>query len=169
MVLEGLDRWKFSAITSFAAFVVAIWLAVTPGLPVQSMVAALSAAVFLADAYIKWMRIDDLRSYSSLLFSFANAALIFAGFLFAGEPWSYVFAVLWILDGVLKYPGIDTRWEGRFRHIFSATNTTLLGLTLLFGVRVFGSTALCWVLGWAVLVDAYVKWQYLKAHHFMFS
>lgn len=162
-------RWRLSAVTSFASFLVALWLAVTPGIPVDSVVAWLCALVFLVDAYVKWKDVRDLRRYTSVLFSFANASLIIAGFLFAGEPWSYIFAGLWLLDALLKFPGVDTKWEGRFRHLLSVLTTALLGLSLIFGVRVFGSFLLSVLVGWLVLVDAYVKWRYLRGRHFMVS
>lgn len=162
------ERWRLSAVSSFAAFMVAVWLALFVPY-VNPVVAWIAAVIFAADAYVKWEDLREYRPYTSLLFSFANAALIFAGFLFAGEPWSYVFAVLWLIDAVLKIPGVDTKWEGRFRHFFSALNTTLLGLSLLFGVRVFGSFILSLVLGWLVLADAYVKWVYLKDRQFVVS
>ncbi|HID09086.1 TPA: hypothetical protein EYP13_02555 [Candidatus Micrarchaeota archaeon] len=130
------------------------------------LVSMLAAVVFLADAYVKWHDLPQ-RRITTMLFSFANAALIFAGFYFAGDPWSKVFAYLWVLDGILKIPGIDTKWEGRFRQVFSALMTTLLGLSLMFGIRLFGSTVLSVLVGWLVLYDAYVKWFYLKEAYFV--
>jgi len=160
-------RWRFSAVTSFASFVLALWLALTPGIPVDRGTAFMCAVIFAVDAVVKWCDLRGLRRYTSLLYSLANAVLIFSGFLFAGEPWSYIFAYLWVLDAVLKVPGVDVKWEGQFRHLFSAANTALLGLVFIFGVRVFSSALLSVVLGWLVLVDAYVKWKYLRGRHFV--
>lgn len=168
-MISDVDRWRLSAVTSFASFLLAVWLATFAGFAVDPFVAWVAAGIFLVDAYVKWKDLREYRRYTSLLFSFANASLILAGFLFAGEPWSYIFAFLWVLDGILKIPGIDTKWEGRFRHLLSSLDTTLLGLTLLFGVRLFGSFLLSLVVGWLVLVDAYVKWVYLKDRQFMVS
>lgn len=160
------ERWTFSAVTSLAAGLIALWLFLAFPDYVNPTVSLLAAVVFFIDAYVKWKDLPQ-RRITTVLFSFANAALIFAGFQFAGQPWSTVFAFLWVLDGILKLPGIDTKWEGRFRHIFSALNTTLLGLTLLFGIRLFGSTILSVILGWLVLYDAWVKWIYLKDTYFV--
>ena len=160
------DRWRLSAVTSLAAALIAIWLYLAFPDYVDPFVSALAAIVFLVDAFVKWNDLPQ-RRITTFLYSLANAALIFAGFRFAGEPWSTIFAFLWLVDAALKIPGVDTKWEGKFRHIFSALMTTLLGLTLMFGIRIFGSTLLSLVLGWIVLYDAYVKWVYIKDQYFV--
>lgn len=160
------DRWRLSAVTSLAAALIAIWLYLAFPDYVNPGISLFAAVVFLVDAWAKWTD-SPFRRATTVLYSFANAALILAGFRFAGEPWSSIFAFLWFVDAVLKLPGIDTKWEGKFRHIFSALMTTLLGLTLMFGIRIFGSTLLSLVLGWIVLYDAYVKWVYIKDQYFV--
>lgn len=162
-------RYRLSAVVSFAAAVVAFWLAFFLSEYVNQTVALIAGLIFLADAYVKYTDNVELRPYTTTLYSFAWAALIFAGFQFVGQPWSNLFALLWVLDGILKLPGVDTKWEGKFRHVLSALNTTLLGLTLLFSVRVFGSTFLSVLLGWVVLYDAYVKWSYIREKYHWFS
>lgn len=155
-------RYRLSSVVSFAAAVVAFWLAFFLPQYVNSAVALIAGLIFLLDAYVKYTHNEELRPYTTVLYSFAWAALIFAGFQFLGQPWSNLFALLWVLDGILKLPGVDTKWEGKFRHILSALNTTFLGLAFLFSIRVFGSTLLSLLLGWIVLYDAYVKWVYIK-------
>lgn len=169
MVYNAEYRYRLSAVVSFAAAVVALWLAFFLPEYVNQMAALIAGLIFLADAYVKYTNDVNLRPYTTALYSFAWAALIFAGFQFVGQPWSNLFALLWVFDGILKLPGIDTNWEGKFRHVLSALNTTLLGLTLLFSVRVLGSTFLSVLLGWVVLYDAYVKWSYIRERYRWFS
>lgn len=160
------ERFKFSAVTSLVAALIALWLFIAFPEFVNPTVSFICFLIFLADAYAKWEDLPE-RRITTVLFSFANAALILAGFFFAGVPWSYIFAALWIIDGILKIPGIDTWWEGRFRHAFSTLNTVLLGLSLLFGIRLFGSTLLSVAIGWLVLYDAWIKMTYMKDQYFV--
>ena len=91
MVDETL-RFRLSAVSSLASAVVALWLFMTFPNLVSPLVSLSVALIDLVDAYAKYYDRRDLREYTTVLFSLGNAALILAGFHFAGYPWSYLFA-----------------------------------------------------------------------------
>ena len=160
-------RYKYSAITSLAAALIALWLYIAYRAFVSPTVSLLAFLIFAADAYAKWVNDRSLRRITTVLFSLANAVLILAGFNYLGDPFSQVVALLWLVDFVLKLPGINTEWEGTFRHSFSAFMTIVFGLSILFSMRIFNSTLLSIVLGILVLGDAYVKINYVKDRCFV--
>ena len=168
-MIDCSKRFRYSAITSFAMALVAFWLYYSFPQYVNPTVSLLSGLVFLIDAYAKYVDDRSLRRVTTILFSFANAFLIFAGFKYVGDPFSDLVAFLWIIDGVLKLPGINTEWEGRFRHLFSAFMTMVAGLSLIFTYHVFGLGLLSLFLGIMVLGDAYVKFVYVRDRCFVVS
>jgi len=163
------DRFRLSAVSSLASALIALWLFLAYPNLVSPLVSLSVFAIDLVDAYVKYYDRRDLREYTTVLYSLGNAALILAGFFFAGYPWSYLFASVWVLDAILKLPGVNTRWEGRFRHLWSFLDTALLGLTLLFSIRIFGSVFLSVLVGWFVLYDAWVKLVYVRDSSYFVS
>lgn len=159
-------RERLSFVTSLAVLVTVIGL---PYIPDQYMVAYLAVAfVLLIDTVVKALNLRSVRDLSSALYSLAMALALFTFFPVLGSPLSQLFALLFIVDAVLKYiPGDQyipflNMPEDKFRHYFSAVVTTLLGLAIMFGVAPFNSVLLGFVLGLAVLIDGIVKLEYAR-------
>ena len=153
-------RYRLSGITSLALAVV---LAFLPYVPEQYFwLNFLAVIVFLTDGTVKFLDMEQFRPYTSAAYSFTLAVLFLTYFKLFGTPLSEVFALLLVLDGILKLvPGnqmIGGISESVYRHVLSAIVTLLIGLGIFFSVSL--PFALNYILGLIVLADAMIKLEF---------
>jgi len=157
-------RLRFSGVTSLLLALVMFGL---PYVPAEyELLRILVTAVLLVDGIVKLLNIYLARPISSALYSFAMSVALLTFFKVFGTPLSELFAGIFIVDGVLKLiPGnqmVLGKPEFYWRNLISAVVTILLGLSIMFGVELFGSMILGLIIGFAILVDGILKAEFLR-------
>lgn len=157
-------RNRLSALTSAVLVFVITSLPYIP--PQYRLVYYFAIGIFTVDSIVKALDVKSLRSISSALYSFALAVSFMTFFQVLGTPLSQIFGILLILDAYLKLtPGTQYIFgmpETRFRHLFSAIMTILVGASILFGVFPRGSPLLGFIAGSLILIDGIIKAEYVK-------
>ena len=154
-------RLRQSGLVSLVLFFVLLFLPYVP--PQYKLLHYAVLAVLLFDAFVKLLNIPELRIVSSAAYSFALAFVTATYFQVFGYPFSYLAALMFVIDGILKLiPGdqkilfID---EYKLRHFWSALVTVLLGLALMFSVLII-HPALSVLIGIFLVFDGVTKLSY---------
>lgn len=161
MEISNYVRDISSGFVSLVMFVVLMSIPYYPSTLAET-VAVLASIVFLADAIVKFSIHDhDIRHTVSVAYSFAMAALLITIPQF-GYPLSAMLGILFIMDGTAKLYYVRTKSALVLRHGLSFIVTVLLGLLLFWSIRIGGHIWPSMILGYLVLLDAGIKYYYLK-------
>ncbi len=157
-------RLRFSGVTSLLLALVMFGL---PYVPAEYEVLRYAVvAVLLLDGLVKLLNVELLRPITSAIYSLAMSVSLFTFFRVFGTPLSEFFAAIFLADAVLKLvPGNQVvlgRPEFYWRNLVSAVVTILLGLSVMFGVELFGSVLVSLVVGFAILFDGILKAEFMR-------